>query len=130
METQKERLSAFIESLGYSVREFERALEVSNGTVRHTTDNLSANLKEKISTKFPQLNQDWLLLGTGQMLNSPIGSKTNGANSMQYVNGDQNQNGIPPQTVEKLIEEMRAQREANEKERDRLLTIIEKLTIK
>lgn len=130
METQKERLSAFIEFIGYSVREFERALDVSNGTVRHANDTLSANLKEKISAKFPQLNQDWLLLGTGDMLNQQVGNLAEGDNSMQNVNGSRNQNGVPPQTIEKFLDEMRAQREANEKERDRLLSIIERLTTK
>lgn len=68
METKKERLEHFIAAMGYSVREFERAIGVSNGTVRHITDALSANLKEKISANFPQLNMNWLLTGEGEML--------------------------------------------------------------
>lgn len=70
METKKERLEHFIAAIGYSVREFERAIGVSNGTVRHITDALSANLKEKISANFPQLNMNWLLTGEGEMLRS------------------------------------------------------------
>lgn len=70
METKKERLEHFIAAMGYSVREFERAIGVSNGTVRHITDALSANLKEKISANFPQLNMNWLLTGEGEMLRS------------------------------------------------------------
>lgn len=72
MNTQKERLLSFIEALGFSMREFERTLGVSNGTVRHMSDTLSANLKDKISANFPQLNMDWLLLGSGEMLPSGI----------------------------------------------------------
>ena len=68
--TKKERLEHFIAAMGYSVREFERAIGVSNGTVRHITDALSANLKEKISANFPQLNMNWLLTGEGEMLRS------------------------------------------------------------
>lgn len=68
MSTQKERLFSFIDVIGYSVREFERALGVSNGTIRHLNDNLSANVKAKVSAKFPQLNQEWLLTGSGDML--------------------------------------------------------------
>ncbi len=70
METKKERLEHFIAAMGYSVREFERAIGVSNGTVRHITDALSANLKEKISANFPQLSMNWLLTGEGEMLRS------------------------------------------------------------
>ena len=68
METQKERLEQFITTIGHSTREFERAIGVSNGTVRHITGTISANLKEKISASFPQLNMDWILSGDGEMM--------------------------------------------------------------
>mgnify|MGYP002514207481 CR=1 FL=1 len=71
MKTQKERLFAFIKAIGFSVREFERTLGVSNGTVRHLSDTLSANIKDKISTNFLQLNINWLLTGNGEMLVVP-----------------------------------------------------------
>lgn len=58
METQKERLSAFINASGLSVRAFERELGVATGTVRKINDVLSANMWDKISSKFPQLNRD------------------------------------------------------------------------
>ena len=72
METKKDRLEQFIRTMGYSTREFERAIGVSNGTVRHITDALSANLKEKISANFPQLDMNWLLTGEGDMLRSSV----------------------------------------------------------
>lgn len=68
METQKERLERFIGVMGYSTREFERAIGVSNATITHVKGSLSANLKEKISTNFQQLNMNWLLTGEGTML--------------------------------------------------------------
>ena len=67
METQKERLERFITVMGYSTREFERAIGVSNATITHVKDSLSANLKERISANFQQLNMDWLLTGNGDM---------------------------------------------------------------
>lgn len=70
METKRERLERFIETMGYSIREFERAIGVSNGTISHVKDNLSANLKDKISANFQQLNMNWLLTGEGEMLHS------------------------------------------------------------
>ena len=68
METQKERLKQFIAAMGFSVREFERAIGVSSSTITHVKDSLSAKLKEKISANFQQLNMDWLLTGRGEML--------------------------------------------------------------
>ena len=68
METQKERLKQFIEAMGFSVREFERAIGISSSTITHVKDNLSAKMKEKISANFQQLNMDWLLTGRGDML--------------------------------------------------------------
>ncbi len=79
METKKDRLEQFIRTMGYSTREFERAIGVSNGTVRHITDALSANLKEKISANFPHLDMNWLLTGEGDMLkqHTPHKEQTN-----------------------------------------------------
>ncbi len=129
MNTQKDRLFAFINLHGYSVREFERALGVSNGTIRHLNDNLSANIKEKISAKFPQVNMDWLLFGTGDMLKVDQSATQN--NAPVYQNNGKGGNnvtqGAPMSTIDKLIEEMRAQRESAEKQIDRLLTIIENM---
>ena len=68
METQKERLKQFIAAIGFSVREFERAIGVSSSTITHVKDSLSAKLKEKIAANFQQLNMDWLLTGRGEML--------------------------------------------------------------
>lgn len=72
METVKDRLIRFIEASGYSVREFERAIGVSNATITHVKDGLSANLKEKISAKFQRINMEWLLTGEGDMLKSAV----------------------------------------------------------
>ena len=76
METKRERLERFIETMGYSIREFERAIGVSNGTISHVKDSLSANLKDKISANFQQLNMDWLLTGSGEMLRSSVSPAT------------------------------------------------------
>ena len=81
METQKERLERFIGVMGYSTREFERAIGVSNATITHVKDTLSANLKEKISANFQQLNMDWLLTGEGEMLKVVASRVLSGDNS-------------------------------------------------
>lgn len=70
MATQKERLYEFIASSGYSIREFERKLELSNGAISHMNDSLPEKLRNKISTNFQHLNMAWLMYGTGNMLNN------------------------------------------------------------
>lgn len=124
METQRDRLFVFIASLGCSVREFERLLGVSNGTIRHLNDTLSANIKERVATVFPQLNMDWLLLGCGNMLNN----SATGDGSMQNIIGSNNTNGVPQKKfanenkwfelvaekdkqISALLQEMKEQRE-------------------
>lgn len=134
MDTQKSRLNEFITASGFSVREFERMLDVSNGTIRKSSDNLSANVKEKISAKFPQLNLEWVLYGVGDML-IPTQNANNNSAPVYQNNGNGGNNvtqttGAPCAAIEKLIDEMRSQRETNEKQVSRLLTIIEHLTIK
>ena len=90
METQKERLFAFIKAIGFSVREFERTIGVSNGTVRHLSDTLSANIKDKISTNFLQLNINWLLTGNGEMLVVPTeGTPRDDRETTEQITKDQ-----------------------------------------
>lgn len=76
MKTQKERLIAFINATGYSIRAFEIKTGMSNATISHCSDNLSANVKEKVFARFPQLHQEWLLHGIGEMLNGTINDET------------------------------------------------------
>ena len=95
METKKERLEHFIAAMGYSVREFERAIGVSNGTVRHITDALSANLKEKISANFPQLSMNWLLTGEGEMLRSSKAAPSQPDVNERPVLKEVTQGGLP-----------------------------------
>ena len=84
---------------------------------------------------------DWLVSGNGDMLiaghdiyctstgdkqtaqdnNAPVFQNTGkGGNNVTQ--------GAPASTIDKLIEEMRAQRESSDKQIDRLLTIIETIT--
>lgn len=83
--TQRERLYQFIDYIGYSMRSFEREIGVANGTIRHLRDNLSANVKNRVSANFPQLNLTWLLTGNGEMLN---GDNGNNGDSIHHNSGN------------------------------------------
>lgn len=67
----KQRLNEFIDYKGYSIREFERKISTSNGTISRylskDTD-IQAGILMKIHDIFPEINLDWLITGRGSML--------------------------------------------------------------
>lgn len=64
----KERLLAFIAHLGLKNAEFERICGLSNGFVQNTNDRIRRSSLNQIRSAFPQLNVDWIIAGTGEML--------------------------------------------------------------
>lgn len=65
------RLKQFIDSLNFSIREFETSVGAANGTLRkhinHGTS-IKSELVITILTTYPQLSAEWLLRGSGNML--------------------------------------------------------------
>jgi hypothetical protein len=70
MEDFRKRLLEFIERhLGVSQREFERMCGLSQGIINKTgPKGPSVEVLWKISNKFPELNLNWLVAGSGEML--------------------------------------------------------------
>ena len=68
----KNRLSAFIEYKGLTNAAFEKKCGLSNGYIRNFKGNLGVKKLDDILTSFPELSKDWLLFGTGEMLNTSI----------------------------------------------------------
>ena len=66
----KSRLSAFIEYKELTNAAFEKICGLSNGYIRNFKGNLGAKKLDDILTSFPELNRNWLLFGTGDMLNN------------------------------------------------------------
>ena len=127
METQKDRILAFIVAAGMSVREFERLIGVSNGTIRHQSDNLSANVRDKISAKFPQMNVDWLLFGNGNMINDSSSSAEQHAEHATAPVYQNNGNGGNNVTQNNVNGELLTIIHKRDEQIDRLLTIIENM---
>lgn len=63
-----QRLERFIRLKGYSVRKFEAVVGVSNGTLGKIGDNIRTETVLKIKEKFPDMSEDWLLYGKGDMI--------------------------------------------------------------
>lgn len=67
-DTVKERLVTFIKRKGLSQKKFEAMVGLSNGYVNNISKGIGAEKMQRILSVFPELNQEWLLLGEGNML--------------------------------------------------------------
>lgn len=72
MEDFKKRLYKFVESTGtHSIRGFEERCGLANGTIASVgAKGPGANVVQKISYNYPNLNLNWLFTGNGEMINS------------------------------------------------------------
>lgn len=68
-QTVKERIIIFIKSNNLTQRGFEQAAGLSNGYLKSLRKSPTVDKMQSIIHAFPQLNQDWLLTGEGEMLN-------------------------------------------------------------
>lgn len=89
MEDFKKRLLEYIEGhLGLSIRSFEERCGLTHGTIAGikvkgpSVDNVA-----KISSAFPDLNLNWLIMGKGSMLiqEQPVASHQNDIHHNQQV---------------------------------------------
>ena len=76
--TIKERISQYAQEKGMSVRAFERQAKLSNGFVKNISKGIGAEKLRSIVEAFPDLNPDWLLHGTGDMLKASDNSPDEG----------------------------------------------------
>lgn len=68
-QTVKERIIIFIKNSNLTQRGFEQAAGLSNGYLKSLRKSPTVDKMQSIIHAFPQLNQDWLLTGEGEMLN-------------------------------------------------------------
>lgn len=66
----KERLIEFIKYKGLSLSKFEKYVGLSNGYVYNISKGIGSDKLQRILAKFPELNQDWIISGEGEMLKS------------------------------------------------------------
>lgn len=89
MNTVQERLSEFISYLGISVSQFEQRIGVGNAFVKNTNERMKNSSKKLISSRYPELNMDWLIKGEGEMLKSQNNTiNSSGNNSANAINGN------------------------------------------
>lgn len=76
------RLKQFIKASNFSLRAFEKSIDVSNGVIRRFIDEETSIKSEtiiRILTTYPDLSAEWLLRGNGEMLLSKQQAKDNSA---------------------------------------------------
>lgn len=84
-----------------------------NGCDRYLTEKLLRKIEIKLTESGINLESP--------LVAAPITNTAIGDNSMQNINGDQNQNGVPHTTIESIIAEMQAQREMHDRQISELL---------
>lgn len=88
MQTAKERIMLFLETIGIGQGKFEKTVGLSNGYVNKLKSSPSIEMMRKIVGTFPQLNPDWLMTGNGEMLRPIPANQSIGNNNhhLQDVN--------------------------------------------
>lgn len=117
--TVKQRIIEFIKYKGISQSKFEKTVGLSNGFINNISKGIGADKLHRIICNFPELNQEWLLTGSGDMVSSHI--------SQENVNGDNIQGNnvtVHKSETDKFLDLLKKKDE----QIDRLLTIIEKVT--
>lgn len=126
----KSRLLLFVAHTKLSKRKFQERIGVSNSYIQNISESIGADVMNRISIQFPELNTGWLLTGEGEMLRSTITQKVgdiHGDAQGVNVNGSVTITGA---SVDKFLEEIAAQRRMTERymdQMDRLITVYEKL---
>ncbi len=81
----KQRLILFIKNKNISQSKFEKAVGLSNGFVNNISKGIGADKLQKILCVYPDLNQNWLLTGEGEMLLSDV-TKSDAKYKGTYLN--------------------------------------------
>lgn len=102
MQTEGERISNIISHFCKSKAEFARRMDESPQSVSNwVARGAGKNVLNKILSRFPDVNANWLLTGEGEMLTNPN-------NCLDYK-----QSSVPYEFVEALMEERKRHDEMN-----------------
>lgn len=78
----KERLILFLAYLEIGQTKFEEKVGMSRGHIHNMGENLTSKTLSKIKIAYPELNEDWLLTGKGEMIKSVNTQNAEGNNSI------------------------------------------------
>jgi phage repressor protein C with HTH and peptisase S24 domain len=64
--TTKERLKLFVQEKGFGQNAFEKEVQIAKGYIASKCKSITSDTIEKVHSRFPDLNLNWLLTGEGQ----------------------------------------------------------------
>ena len=121
-ESMKQRLMRFIKSQNLSQGKFERMCGMSNGYLCNIKQSIGSSKIQSIAMAFPQLNTEWLLTGTGSMLNDgyttfePVGVATPASPNLENeIKILQTQLELKDKLIDSLQADVNMLREMNQK---------------
>ena len=129
----RERIKDYLSAKHLSVREFERICGLGNGVVSRLSKTTSPSTLNKIESN-SDLNLTWLLTGEGEMLKQGPTQIVSGQGAHHFTQtGDVE--AAPDaaaqfSTIDRLIDEMAAQRETFKSTVDQLLSVLNKFADK
>lgn len=74
-ESVKERVYAFLQYKGISIKRFEEQCGLSNGYVSSMRKGFGSEKLNNVLKEFPELSREWLLYGEGEMLSTTESSE-------------------------------------------------------
>ena len=119
----KSRLLDFVSYTQLSRRKFQERIGVSNSYIQNISESIGADVMNRISIQFPELNTSWLLTGEGSMLKNTSAS----SNTAEGRNGNNVNISL---TLDKAIDEIAEQRKLvakSQEQMDRLIAIIKNM---
>lgn len=122
----KQRLISFLGEKRISKAEFGRKVGVSNAFVSSIKNSISPETLQKIKDVYPDLNVEWLLTGEGSMILGDVSGNNNAIGHGASATHSDSCN-----IVDKFLGELAEQRKLvseSQRQVDRLLSIIEKMT--
>lgn|GEM_PF-5357612 len=134
------RVEEFVDRMGLNNSQFSVSIGCHPTYVGSIDENMKTETIKTINRIYPDLNIEWLLLGTGSMLKSDEGAVAVGdAANAQHGDGNTYHNGADAATIDRLIgemseqrkqlanviDEMAEQRKQYSQQIDRLLTLLE-----
>ncbi len=125
--TVKQRLVEFLKYKKIGQSKFEKRIGAGNGFVNNIVKSIGAEKLQSISREFPELSTEWLLYGTGEMLN-PKQTITGDHNTQVAGHGN---NINSSEALSKALDEIAEHRKLlakSQEQIDRLLAIIEKMS--
>lgn len=124
----KERILQFIDYKGFNKSKFYRETGLSNG-ILDKKSGLTLDSIEKIYSKYPEINIEWLLTGKGEMLKTFAQNITQNGNT--NVNNGHNVSGqgnIIKQTNDELMEIIREKDKQIAEKDKQIAMLIEKIS--